>query len=58
MSMINGTRLYDHLTRLGRIGFVPKEEPHDCRIPLPMTKDESMFNSAWNRQDFKHPSIL
>ena len=44
MSMINGTRLYDHLTRLGRIGFV--------------TKDESMFNSAWNRQDFKHPSIL
>mgnify|MGYP000810133511 CR=1 FL=1 len=25
MSMINGTRLYDHLTRLGRIGFVPKE---------------------------------
>lgn len=38
MSMINGTRLYDHLTRLGRIGFVPKEGT--TRLPYTPAYDE------------------
>lgn len=38
MSMINGTRLYDHLTRLGQIGFVPKEGT--TRLPYTPAYDE------------------
>lgn len=38
MNMINGTRLYDHLTRLGRIGFVPKEGT--TRLPYTPAYDE------------------
>lgn len=38
MSMINGTRLYDHLTQLGRIGFVPKEGT--TRLPYTPAYDE------------------
>ena len=38
MSIINGTRLYDHLTRLGRIGFVPKEGT--TRLPYTPAYDE------------------
>ena len=38
MNMINGTRLYDHLTQLGRIGFVPKEGT--TRLPYTPAYDE------------------
>mgnify|MGYP000818202079 CR=1 FL=1 len=42
MSMINGTRLYDHLTRLGRIGFVPKEGT--TRLPYTPAYDLSLIH--------------
>ena len=49
MSMINGTRLYDHLTRLGRIGFVPKEGT--TRLPYTPAYDEGRI---YVQQEVRH----
>ena len=57
MSTINGTRLYDHLTRLGRIGFVPKEGT--TRLPYTPAYDEGrIYVQQCMEQAFRHPSIL